>query len=102
MNAYILAALPPALLLIADPTLWPWALAVAAFVALVALSVASHVFRDQRDEARAEADRLERELEARLTDPSTATTQRVPWLRVVRETDDDWFGRLYGDSGELR
>lgn len=57
---------------------------------------------NERDEARAEADRLERELEARLTDPSTATTQRVPWLRVVRETDDDWFGRLYGDGGELR
>lgn len=65
MNAYALAAIPPALLLIARPQLWPWALAVAAFVALAALGAAAHHFRTERDDARAERDRLERELEAR-------------------------------------
>jgi histidinol-phosphate/aromatic aminotransferase/cobyric acid decarboxylase-like protein len=74
MNAYALAAIPPALLLIARPQLWPWALAVAAFVALAALTAAAHHFRNERDDARAERDRLERELEAR------------PRLRLV--TDD--------------
>lgn len=60
----------------------------AALVVFVSMAYVIARLMGQRDEARHEADRLERELEARLTDPSTATTQRVPWLRVVRETDD--------------
>lgn len=54
MNGYTLAAIPPTLLLIAKPDLWAWALAVAALVALAALSAAAGHFRGQRDEARAE------------------------------------------------
>jgi hypothetical protein len=46
---------------------------------------AAHHFRDERDEARAELDRRDREAaaEARLTDPATATAVRVPRLRAV-------------------
>jgi hypothetical protein len=61
VNAYTLAALPPVLLLIARPQLWPWALAVAAFVALAALGAAAQHFRNERDEARGELARRERE-----------------------------------------
>ena len=54
MNAYHLAAFPPALLIIAVPTLWPWALAVGAFVALAALGAAARRFRRAAREADAE------------------------------------------------
>ena len=54
MNAYHLAAIPPALLIIAVPTLWPWALAVGAFVALAAIGAAALRFRRAAREADAE------------------------------------------------
>lgn len=54
MNAYHLAAFPPTLLLIAVPTLWPWALAVGAFVALAAMGAAALRFRRAAREADAE------------------------------------------------
>lgn len=90
MNAYALAATPPALLLIARPQLWPWALAVAAFVALAALGAAAHHLRNERDDARAERDRLERELEARprlrvVPDPPIADG----YFPVHTEIEDD-------------
>jgi hypothetical protein len=61
VNAYTLAALPPVLLLIARPQLWPWALAVAAFVALAALGAAAQHFRNERDWALAEVERVRAE-----------------------------------------
>jgi len=45
MNAYTLAAIPPALLVIVERPLWPWALAVGAFVALAAIGAAALRFR---------------------------------------------------------
>ena len=100
MNAYALAAIPPALLLIARPQLWPWALAVAAFVALAALGAAAHHFRNERDDARAERDRLERELEARPR-LRLVPRQREPEHDHLK-ADDDWFAALYDEKGDLR
>lgn len=64
MNAYTLAAIPPTLLLIVKPELWPWALAVAALLVIIGLGLAAHESRTERDDARAELDRLARELAA--------------------------------------
>jgi histidinol-phosphate/aromatic aminotransferase/cobyric acid decarboxylase-like protein len=92
VNAYALAAIPPALLLIARPQLWPWALAVAAFVALAALGAAAHHFRNERDDARAERDRLERELEARprlRLVPRQRDGSEYEWPRLARQIEDD-------------
>jgi hypothetical protein len=119
MTAYHLAALPPTLLLLAEPTLWPWSLAVIGFVALAAVGAAAHRFRDERDEARTNAARLEAEANAHAAENARLTTElaaRGPRLRVVEggipsqrtgghdhlAEDDDWFARLYDEKGNPR
>ena len=54
MNAYTLAAIPPALLVIVERPLWPWALAIGAFVSLAAFGAAALRFRRKAREADAE------------------------------------------------
>jgi len=52
------------ILLIAHPGLWPWMLAIYAACALLAAGLVAYEFGAQRDEARGEVERLEREAQA--------------------------------------
>jgi hypothetical protein len=109
MNAYTLAAIPPTLLLIAEPTLWVYTLLIAAFVALAAVAAAAHRFRGERDAAWAEIERRDREAAAPAATPLSrkgkGVLRAVPTQRSGSDhlaDDDDWFARLYDDKGNLR
>ena len=102
LAVFVLAALPPAAFL--------YLLAVAALVTIAALAVVAHRFRAERDVARAEAERVERECEGLhglLTElqigagdalplprlRSVPTQRRSPgaaeWDRIKRATEGD-------------
>lgn len=74
---------------------------IAAVLILIAGLFAVIVERtNERDDARAERDRLERELEARPR-LRLVPRQREPEHDHLK-ADDDWFARLYDEKGDLR
>ena len=88
------------------------------FAAVVFVATATEL-KEQRDEARTTAARLEAEANAHAAENARLTTElaaRGPRLRVVEggvpsqrtgghdhlAEDDDWFSRLYNEKGDLR
>lgn len=108
------ATLVPAIaLLLWHFELWPWILAVYAFCAITGLGIVACDFRVQRNDAIAEWQRLERELEARAPGvtmvphvtfpaPVVAAVVERPDLRIVPpQRSDSWLERVMDEQAAL-